>query len=202
MIPESKVREALSFLSEEKVIAYPTETFYGLGADGHNPEAIETIQRLKGREGDRPFPVLLPNRESLGRYVEKIPAVAELLIDRFWPGPLTVVLPCSNLPQQLIGKTGGVGFRVSSHPVASILIRAFGRCVTTTSANLSGRPPARLAKEVSESFAPDEVYVLDGGGTPGGQPSTVIDLTDAEHPTVIREGAIPWPVLTSIMKGL
>ncbi len=173
-------------------MAYPTETFYGLGVDAHNETALLKLQEMKGREGAKPFPVLLPDLAALSRYSVAVPPLARTLMQRYWPGPLTIVLEARNLPALLMNERGGVGFRISAHPLARELVREFGRCVTTTSANLAKQKPARSAEEVREMFSRQEVFCLDGGTTPGEEPSTVVEFTCDANPRLLREGAIPW----------
>jgi L-threonylcarbamoyladenylate synthase len=185
------LEEALSELTRGGIVAYPTETFYGLGVDALNEDALEDLQELKGRDPLSPFPVLLPSLFHLQRHVRMIPDQARMLAGRYWPGPLTLVLKATGLPKSLLGPTGGVGFRVSSHPVAAELLTRFDRPVTSTSANRAGKKPSSSVEQVRDYFVDRDILTLDAGNTPGGKPSTVLDFSSGSEFRVIREGAIP-----------
>ncbi len=172
------------------VIAFPTETLYGLGADALNAAAVEKIYRLKGRDPANPIPVLVADRAMLGDLVAEIPPLAERLIDAFWPGPLTLVLPArSGIARPLVNASGGVGVRVSSQPIAGELVRGLGRPLTATSANPSGQPPARTVVEAKNYFAAEIAIFIDGGALASPTGSTVAAV-GADQITIIREGAI------------
>lgn len=193
----SKIVEALS---KGKIVAFPTETFYALGVDAHNPEALKALSNLKSRPIDQPFPVFLPSMESLSKYATDIPAQALSLAQKYWPGPLTLILKCEVLPKSLQGKHGGVGFRISQHPLAQALASIFKRCITSTSANPSGCSPASSAEELGQYFQNTDILILDGGKTPGGKASTVIDFTSPKGPTLVREGRILKSEIETILK--
>ena len=184
------IREAAEELVRGGVVAYPTETFYGLGVDAQNPEALARLVSLKGRDAVNPFPVLLPDLGHLIRFTGPLPETVSRLITKFWPGPLTLILKARDLPDLLKGPSGGIGFRVSSHPVARELLTEFGRCVTATSANSTGKKPASSMNELRAYFEKTNILALDAGNTPGGLPSTVLDFTDPKKFKVVREGAI------------
>jgi L-threonylcarbamoyladenylate synthase len=188
----SKIDVAAQKLREGEIVAYPTETFYGLGVDAHNSLAISKLATLKGRPENQPFPLLLPTAGDLSQYATNLTPQIERLIERYWPGPLTIIVKAQKLPGALCGASGGIGFRVSAHPLAAEMAQSFGRCITTTSSNVSGQSPATTATEVLRQFSKEKGYVFEGGPTPGGYPSTVIDLTDPGHPSLVRQGAISW----------
>jgi L-threonylcarbamoyladenylate synthase len=172
------------------VAAFPTETFYGLGADARNEEALGKIFQIKGREDNKPLLVLIADREWLPGLAGRIPPVAGRLMERFWPGPLTLVFEARpGLSALLTAGTGTVGVRLSPHPVAQGLVAAVGRPVTATSANLSGQPSASVASEVSRALGDRVDAILDGGPTAGGLGSTVVDVSGPSL-KILRQGAL------------
>ncbi len=172
------------------VAAFPTETFYGLGADAQNEEALQKVFWIKGREENKPLLLLIGAREWLSCWVRHIDPVAERLIEAFWPGPLTLVFEAlPHLSNLLTGGTGTIGVRISPHPVARALVQAVGHPITATSANLSGQPSASLAVEVLNSLGNRVDAILDGGQTAGGLGSTVLDVSSS-IPRILRLGAI------------
>lgn len=183
------IDEARGVLLSGGVVAFPTESFYGLAVNPMDEHAVDRLFRIKKREPDQPILILLPSLESLDLYAEEIPEIAGILIKRFWPGPLTLLFkarPC--LSQRLTAGTGRIGVRLSSHPVATALAGSINSPVTGTSANISGSPACRTAMEVCEYFKED-VLILDGGETKGGVGSTILDVT-VDPPEIIREGMI------------
>ena len=184
------VRKVGRVILQGGVAAFPTETFYGLGADARNEEALQKIFQLKGREENKPLLLLIGDRDWLSGLVRNIPPVAGRLMEKFWPGPLTLVFEASpRLSALLTGGTGTVGVRLSPHPVAQALIQAVGRAITATSANLSGQPSASVAAEVFRALGNRVDAILDGGQTAGGLGSTVLDLS-SPAPRIIRRGVI------------
>jgi L-threonylcarbamoyladenylate synthase len=181
------------------VAAFPTETFYGLGADAQNEAALQKIFLLKGREENKPLLLLIGKREWLSGIVRNISPVAQQLIEEFWPGPLTLVFEASSqLSNLLTAGTGTIGVRISPHPIAQALLQAVGRPITATSANLSGQPSATLASEVYHSLGNRLDAILDGGQTAGGMGSTVLDVS-GPIPKIIRPGAISWAQIVSFL---
>ncbi len=167
---------------------YPTETFYGLGAALSHPDAIRRLAELKGREGAKPMPVIAGSVEDALALWSKVPEIAKVMMHRFWPGPLTIVLPARHgLPFE-VAQSGEIGIRVSSHPVARELARRAGPLVAT-SANLAGGGEKARVAELAPALLEAVDAVVDAGATPGGRPSTVLRLTDG-HPVILREGAI------------
>ena len=188
---EEKLAEAVRVLREGGVVAFPTETFYGLGADARNEAAVEKIFRIKGRNFRNPLSVIVANDREVIPLVEEIPAAAKILMQTFWPGPLTLVFRASSsvLPR-LTADTGKIGIRVSSHPLARLLTGGLGGPLTATSANLSGGPECSSADAVIRALGDLPDAVIDGGATPGGVGSTILDVT-LFPPRILREGAIP-----------
>jgi L-threonylcarbamoyladenylate synthase len=195
------IERAGQLILQGKVIAFPTETFYGLGADALNEEAMREIFRVKEREEDKPLLLLVADRTWLPGLVKYIPPRAEPLMERFWPGPLTLVFPASDhLSPLLTGKTGKIGLRISSHPVAQALLQVVGRAITATSANVSGQPGASQAGEVFQVLGKKIDAILDGGRTTGEPGSTVLDIAGAS-PKIVRLGAIAQTELAPFLTG-
>jgi len=183
-----EVRAAAAALARGAVVAFPTETFYGLAVPALDPEAVGRLCALKGRDPSQAIPVLVDSVEMLERLVVEVPSAARALIARHWPGPLTLVLPARpEVPAPLVSAQG-VGARISSHATATALVSASGAPLTATSANRTGQPPARTAAEVRAAFG-DALWVLDGGTTAGGPPSTVACF-EGDRVVVLRAGAI------------
>lgn len=186
----SALSRAVDLLRNGGVAAYPTETFYGIGADAGNASAIDRIFDIKGRERLNPIPLIIGDQSLLGAVVEDVPAAAASLIATFWPGPLTLVFRAvPSLNQALTGGTGKIGVRLSSHPLARLLSNGISGAITATSANLSGEAECVSAEEVTASLGERIQTVIDGGRAPGGKGSTVIDVTSSP-PRIYRRGAV------------
>ena len=181
--------EAAAVLKHGGVVAFPTETFYGLGAAALDRRAVRRIFELKGRPETKPLLVLVDSIAMAGTVAE-VGDRARALAARHWPGALTLVLRARpHVPEEVTAGTGTIGLRVSPHRVAQGLVRALGGPVTAPSANPSGLEPPTTAAGVLARFEGAVEMVLDGGPTPGGEPSTVLDLT-VEPPRVLRQGVI------------
>ena len=189
--PESaSLDRAAEVLRQGRILAYPTETLYGLGVDPFREESLEGLYRLKGRPAGSPLSVLVRDLAMLQDLVEEVSPSAGQLINSFLPGPLTVVLPArSHLPPRLTGGTGKIGIRISSHPLLTHLFERYPFPITTTSANPSGRPNARDGSQVLAYFPEGIDCILDAGTVTGGIGSTVVDVSE-ERPRILREGAI------------
>jgi L-threonylcarbamoyladenylate synthase len=187
---EKSLAEALRILRGGGVLAFPTETFYGLGADARNEAAVDKVYRIKGRDFRNPISVIISDDRCLPSLVEGIPKAAGILMQNFWPGPLTIVFRASpsTLPR-LTGGTDKIGVRVSSHPLARLLAAGLAGPLTATSANPSGGPECTTAGAVIQSLHPSPDAFIDGGPTPGGAGSTILDVT-VSPPRILREGAI------------
>jgi L-threonylcarbamoyladenylate synthase len=182
------------------VVAFPTETFYGLGADVLDLEALQKVFQIKRREENKPLLLLVADQTWLPELVKEIPPVAGKLMEKFWPGPLTLVFQAApHLPSVLTANTGRVGLRISSHPVAQALVQAVGRAITATSANVTGQPSASLAGEVSHALGKGVDAILDGGKTAGGVGSTVLDVSGV-LPKIIRRGTVSPAELAPFLK--
>jgi L-threonylcarbamoyladenylate synthase len=191
---EGVIREAVGRAAEiirgGGVVAYPTETVYGLGAFAFHREAIAWVYRLKHRARHNPLSILVQDTAQLGPLVRAITPGTRSLMARFWPGPLTLLLPAAeDLPEILTAGTGKVGVRISSHPVARELVAAVGAPITATSANRSGAPSCRTSGEVLDQLGDELALILDGGLTPDSRGSTIADVA-VEPPVILRVGAI------------
>lgn len=183
------IARAAQVIVADGLVAFPTETLYGLAADALSVNALQQLQAVKGRGPAQPVPVLVADREMLDRLVEpdRIPALAAALMAAHWPGPLTLVLAARpSVPPQLVGPRGGVGVRISSDPVATELVRRVGRPITATSANRSGQPPATSAQE---ALLQGVQLVLDDGPR-AEPPTTVVELLPGAPPVVVRQGTL------------
>jgi len=196
---EATIPAVVSHLTAEGLLAYPTETVYGLGS-GPTAPALEKLSRLKGRQPGKPFLLLVDSRRMAEEWGLVFSASARALSGAFWPGPLTLVLRGGEgrLPDELRGREGGIAVRHTSHHGVARLVTAMGRPLTSTSANRPGGPPApgpdRLVELFQEAVDSGELLVLDGGVLGNVPPSTLVDCTGA-MPRLIREGAIPRPEL-------
>lgn len=171
------------------LVAFRTDTFYGVGADPFNPSALELINALKGRDG-KPILVLASDPEEAERLIAARTRTFQLLAARHWPGALTLVAAArAEAPELLTAGTGTVGVRLPDDAEARAIVRACGGLLTATSANPAGRPPARTAAEVADYFKEGFGIVIDGGATRTELPSTIIDVT-GETPRLIREGVL------------
>ena len=182
-------------LARDGLLAYPTETVYGLGS-GPSVPALDALARLKGRAPDKPFLLLVSSQAMVEEWGLVLTTAARALAAAFWPGPLTLVLLGGEgkLPDQLRGREGGIAVRYTSHAGIARLVAATGKPLTSTSANRPGDPPAPGADRIREVFAKEmergELLVLDGGVLGNVPPSTLVDCT-SPVPRLVREGAIP-----------
>jgi L-threonylcarbamoyladenylate synthase len=173
-----------------KVVAFPTDTFYGLGADPFNLSAITEIFRIKKRSADRPIPLLVASLDQAADLVADPPQLFFTLAKKFWPGPLTIVVPASRqIPLKVTANTGRVGIRWPRFPLAEALVTAIDRPLTGTSANLSEHPACSTADEVDEQVGDMLPLILDGGKTSGHQPSTVVQL-QGDRARILRFGGV------------
>jgi L-threonylcarbamoyladenylate synthase len=192
---------AVQALKRGDVIVFPTETLYGLGADALDEAAVEKVFQLKGRDRSNPIPVLVANQEMLHALVAKVSTLARKLMDRYWPGPLTLVLPGQkNIPKPLCNPAGGVGVRISSQPIATLLVNGLGRPLTATSANPSGKEPARTLQEAKNYFAHRVDLFVDGGTLTSKSGSTVVEAME-DSIKIVREGEISADELQRFLGG-
>jgi len=191
------VQEAAKMIRAGAVVAIPTDTLYGLAANPFSAAAIERVFVAKGRDADRPLPLIAADVPQIAAHLGGFSKAAARLADTFWPGPLTMLIaaPASLAPQVAAG-TGRVGVRIPDDPVARAVCQAVGHPITATSANISDEP-ATSDPDVVERTLGDRIELLiDGGETRGGPPSTVIDVT-VDPPALVRAGAIPWEQVQS-----
>lgn len=187
---EQRLREAAAVLREGKTVAFPTETFYALGVSAFQEKAIQHVFSIKGRTFDQPLPLIIHGDSMLEEIAARVPDAARTLMRLFWPGPLSLIVEASKkIPPLLTAFTGTVAVRDSSHPVARLLIEIAGIPVTSTSANVSGDPSCASPEAVQAQIGDLIDLIIDGGPTPGGLPSTIVDLT-VSPPRIVREGAV------------
>ena len=186
----TNIRTAAEFIKDGGIVSYPTETVYGLGADPFNAGALEKLFKLKGRPPDKPVLLLIHDRSQLDLLTTDIPKIAVKLMDQFWPGPLTLLLPARmDLLSFVTSGSDTVAVRQSSDETSYALCRATGKPITSTSANLMGERPATTAKQASGLFDNHDGLILDGHCNFNALPSTIVDTT-ASEPMVVRAGAI------------
>ena len=184
------ISSAVEALRRGEVVAFPTDTVYGLGAHSGISLAIEKLYEIKGREHQKAIPLLVAGVEDMLRVTSAVPGIAWRLAGRFWPGPLTIVLPRAiTVLDVLTGGADSVAVRIPAHAVALDLIKTLGVPLAATSANLSGQPEALTAQEVGIALGERLTLILDGGRCPGGVASTVVDVT-AWPPVILRRGAL------------
>jgi L-threonylcarbamoyladenylate synthase len=189
--PDSEVvREAAEVLLRGGIVAFPTDTLYGLSVALMDPSAVEFLHRLKRRPPKLSVISLLPDPDDIHPLVADVPEVAQALIDRFWPGPLSIVFKASPLvPERVQGEGGTIALRVPKHALSHEILRAVGGPVVSSSANVSGEPPARSADEVIAAFGNQLDVVLDGGPAAASEPTTLVDVSKGRI-EVLRRGAI------------
>ena len=188
-----------ALIAAGELVAFPTETVYGLGGDGLNPEASGKIYAAKGRPSDNPLIIHIADFEDMKRIADQIPPEAKLLSDAFWPGPLTMIVKKSAaVPDATTGGMDTVAVRMPSHPVARELIRRSGCVIAAPSANLSGRPSPTEASHCVEDLSGRIPMIIDGGPVGIGIESTIIDLTE-EEPMVLRPGYITPEMLSQVL---
>jgi L-threonylcarbamoyladenylate synthase len=184
------LNKARQILLTGGLVAFPTESFYGLAVNASDENAISRLFKVKKRRDNSPILVLIPSLEYLEGYVADVPEIALRLVERFWPGGLTLLFKAGpDISQLLTAGTGKIGVRISSHPVAAALALAVGSPVTGTSANISGMPGCVSAEEVYSSLGSGVDLILDGGRTKGGKGSTILDVT-VNPPEILREGMV------------
>ncbi len=199
MLTAAQAGEAAEILRKGGLVAFPTETVYGLGANGLDPEAVSRIFAAKGRPQDNPLILHVPSADHLARYCKKIPQAAYALTQRFWPGPLTVILERrENVPDGVTAGLSTVGMRCPSHPAALEMLQACGLPIAAPSANTSGKPSPTTAQAVWEDMAGKIDAVMDGGPCQVGLESTIIDLT-CTPPRLLRPGGVTLEQLRDVL---
>ena len=201
-LPQDEIDQAVEALREGEVVAFPTETVYGLGADASNPDAVRKIFELKGRPATHPLIVHIEHPRALERWALSVPPAAAALAEKFWPGPLTLIL--RRAPAVDLAITGGqdtVAVRVPGHPVAQQLLRAFGSGIAAPSANRYGRISPTRPEHVRDEFGDDVRIVLDGGDCKIGLESTIVSCVDTV-PRILRPGSLTLTQLRSVVPDL
>ena len=181
--------EAVQCLRSGGIIAIPTDTVYGLGADPFNASAIQKLYTFKGRPDGKPIPLILSSVEDIHSVAQNLPGFFFHLTDRFWPGGLTIVVESKDLLPVLTAGGNTVGVRIPDNPLLLQILQAFGGPMAITSANVSGEPPATSIQEIGEELTSRIDVIVDGGKTPGPVPSTVYDIS-VSPPIIRRHGVI------------
>lgn len=201
----AEIDEAARLLEAGQLVAFPTETVYGLGADAENPQALARIYAAKGRPSNHPIIVHVVDGADIGYWVDDVPEAAQRLIDAFWPGPLTLILKrAAHIPAAVAGGQDSVGLRCPSHPVAQALLSRFKRGrggIAAPSANKFGQVSPTTAQHVRDEFG-DAVFVLEGDGVEVGIESTIVDLSRVDRgvgPVLLRPGAITPAMMEAVL---
>ncbi len=189
------IQLALNILQAGGLVAFPTDTVYGVGALAFNGQAVESIYAAKDRPVEKAIPILIADMDDLTKVASSVPDMAKKFASRFWPGPLTLVVPKLATLPDAVSATDTVAVRVPDHEVARTLLRATGP-LAVTSANISGQFSPTTAEEVFAQLGGRIALIIDGGRTPGGVPSTLVDCTGT-RPVILREGPISLQELLS-----
>ena len=196
-----QISEIAAVLRAGGIMAYPTETYYGLGAAAFASTAVKRIFRIKGRDPGKPLSLVASGMDMVREITAELPALYWILAEEFWPGPLTLVLKASpSLPSFLAGPGGSVAVRIPPLGWIRRLANEISQPLTATSANLSGTNEIADPAEVTTLFSGAVELIVDGGRTPGGAPSTIVDLT-GDKPRVLREGIIPAAVIVAVFNA-
>ncbi|MCC7119514.1 MAG: threonylcarbamoyl-AMP synthase [Anaerolineales bacterium] len=199
ILPADEIKSALKILQNGGLVAFPTDTVYGVGALAFDHTAIESIYTAKQRPIEKAIPILIGDLKDLNQIAASVPLMALKLAGRFWPGALTCVLPKKETLPNAVSATQTVAVRIPNHPAALNLLRATGP-MAVTSANLSGQSSPTTAQEAFAQLNGRIPLILDGGETPGGIPSTLVDCTGQE-PVILREGPIHLAELLACLKA-
>jgi L-threonylcarbamoyladenylate synthase len=196
-----KTDSAAAVIARGSIIAFRTDTFYGLGADPFNRSAVQRIKQLKGREERQPILLVISDHDQVDRFISEPSPQFDLLAAKFWPGPLTLIGKTRpEVPDEITAETGTIGLRLPADDEVRALVRACGGALTATSANPSGQEPSRTAAEVERYFGDTIDLIVDGGEARTNQPSTVVDASGAEL-KLIREGVIAWSEIQSAVSA-
>ena len=199
---EKQIKHAVAILKKGGIVAFPTDTVYGLGADPLNAQAVAAIYKVKRRPSNLPLPLLLAEKSDLLKVASVVPDIAWQLVERFLPGALTLVLKKGpRVPASVTASGDTVAVRIPNHPIPVALIRGLGAPIIGTSANISGQPSPVTAEEVRGQLDEDVDLIIDGGRCPGGVESTVLDVT-GKVPAIIREGAVSREEIAKVCGAL
>jgi L-threonylcarbamoyladenylate synthase len=194
--------QAASYVATGGIVAFRTDTFYGLGVDPFNRTALSALLALKGREEGKPILIVISDKKIAARFIRQNSPLFDALSARFWPGALTLVVAArAEVPTELTAGTGTIGIRLPADEDVRALVRAAGGALTATSANRAGEPPARTAAEVARAFPHGLALIIDGGAARTEQPSTVVDAI-GDEPRLIREGFIRWRVILADLQRM
>jgi L-threonylcarbamoyladenylate synthase len=193
------LEEAAAIIRAGGIVAFPTDTLYGIAADPFNAVAVRRVFDTKGRTAERALPLVAADIAQLEIQLGGLPELATRLAARFWPGPLTIVVPAPETLEAVTAGIGSVGVRVPAHPVARALCRVAGGLLTATSANRSGSPSTADPAVVASTLADHLDALLDGGVSPGGMPSTVVDVTTGDA-RLVRAGAVDWELVQACLR--
>jgi L-threonylcarbamoyladenylate synthase len=189
-VSQREIKKGVKILQKGGVIAFPTDTVYGLGADAFNATAVERIYEIKNRPEYQQFPLLIADVKQLDTLAEPIPEIAWFLARRFWPGGLTLVLSKKDSVPAYLASRPTIAVRIPNHLICQALIQHLGNPIIGTSANISGQPAALTAEEVEQQLGGKIDLIINGGQCSGGKESTIVDITH-EPPIILRQGIIP-----------
>ena len=189
------INQAITILKGGGVVAFPTDTVYGVGVDPFQPGAVRKLYQIKGRPIDKPIPILVGSVGDVERVAQNLPSAFSQLAEQFWPGELTLIVEAKSLPLEVTAGGNTVGVRMPDHPLALALLQRFGGAIATTSANKSDEPPATSAEEVQSELGALVSIILDGGQTATRIASTVLDLS-VSPPQILRQGGISMEQLS------
>lgn len=195
---QDSINTALSLFREGEIVAFPTDTVYGLGTDAFQASGIIKLFEAKGRDSNKAIAVLIGALDQIPLLTDHMTEMALRLAEAFWPGGLTVIVPRKNTLPELISNTDRIGIRIPNHPIALELLQSFGP-LATTSANLAGKASAQSAASVLEQLNSRIPLILDGGKCQGGVPSTVVDCSGSE-PIILREGPITREAILTVLE--
>ncbi len=198
-LQDLSISRATETLRSGGVVAFPTDTVYGVGADPFQPEAVRKLYQIKGRPIDKPIPILVGSVDDVQRVAQNLPTIFGQLAEHFWPGELTLIVEAKALPAEVTAGGHTVGVRMPDHPLALALLQRYGGAIATTSANKSDEPPATSAAEVRAELGELVGVILDGGQTATRVASTVLDLS-VLPPVILRHGGISLDQLTPFMR--
>ena len=191
---DRQIKQAVDCLLNGGIVAFPTETYYGLAVDPRNENSVRRLYELKKRDFTKPLLLLVENEKQLLQVVDRIPDAYKTIMDEYWPGALTLIFPASkSLCKLITGGTDTVGVRISPNQIARRLICDAGFPITATSANISEQPAAINAGQIREIFGNFVDYIVDGGPVPGGEPSTIVGM-DGGTLKILREGVVKIPL--------
>ena len=197
--PPQLLNQAVELLRDGGVVAFPTDTVYGVGVDPFQPEAVRKLYRIKGRPDDKPIAILVGSIADVEQVAQSASEPFSRLADRFWPGGLTLILEARDFPPEITAGGSTVGVRMPDHPLTLELLRGFGGPIATTSANISGEEPATSAGEVGAQLGDRVNLIVDGGTTFTKVASTVLNLS-VSPPKILRHGGIPDKLLMECLK--